>query len=295
LKQIDSFDAAAFEVEVAASYVAQSYTVEFIEEGTERTPDLEVTIHDGRTFLVECKCREPGTERDKRVESIWTRLETSLLSYLRPRRLNYLILIKARTDPDWEDVDYLKEIILNAVKLEGMKSGSGWAVADPREKFEILVRKLSDPDEVIQTNQMGLVTTESFDQGVFGGEWMIDDARKSFARNPMFLGFKTATPPDWISGVVNLLDTARGQLPESGPGIVWIRIPDVSWKEGVIEPLERVEELLKDKLTGQHNRRINAAFVMKRVFEQAEVDGNPGLVCRPLVIRIDHNNPRTVL
>lgn len=295
LKQIDEFDAAAFEVEVAASYVARGYGVEFIEESIDRTPDLKVTTHNEKDFWVECKRRDPGTERDKKIESIWAQLEISLLSYIKPRQLNYLIFVKAQIDPEWEDVAVLKELVLDLVKAREKEGISKGTILDPSEKFEILVEKLSDPDEEFEIDNMGLFTTEKLDQGVFGCEWMINEKGKSFARNPIFIGFKTVTPPDWISGVVNLIDAARGQLPESGAGVVWIRIPDVSWKEGVIEPLERIEELVKEKLTGNDNRRMNSVFVMKRVFEQGETDGIPQLMYHPLIIRIDHNNPKVTI
>ena len=113
LKRSNEFDSAAFEVEVAAAYIAQGYTVKFVEEGNGSTPDLKVTTTNNEEFWVECKRREPVTKRDKRIVNIWKRLETALLSYLVPNNLNYLILVSSKNDPDWDDIDNVKRYLFS--------------------------------------------------------------------------------------------------------------------------------------------------------------------------------------
>lgn len=296
LKDKDQFEAAAFEVEVAASYVARGWSVEFVEEGKERTPDLRVAREDGVFFWVECKRRDVLTERDKRIQSIWRDLESSLLRHLGPRQLNYLVAVKARIDPERKDVEYLRQIILDGIEGRGLstfdsQTKAATATVDPTGRFEILIQKLSGPDEVIESDRIGFGATEDFDRVVIGAEAMVNEAGKSHFRNPVMIGFKTAIPPDRVSGVVDALRAAVGQLPEGGPAVVWIRIPDNSWGDGLSKAFSRVERLLRDQLTGQSNRRVNAVFVMTRMFERREKDGLQGLGYRPLIIRVDHDNP----
>ena len=190
---------------------------------------------------------------------------------------------------------YVKRLVLDVINQEKLEIGSERIITDSESQFDIFIRKLSEPDQVIEATQTEVITTQALDQGIFGGEWMVDENGKRFTRNPKFIGFKAIPPPDWISGTANLIDAARQQLPQSGPGVVWIRIPDISWRNGVVEPLERVEILIQDKLTGQYNRRVNSAFVMRRIFETTEMDGIPCLACRPIVIRVDHDNPKMVM
>lgn len=51
LKMKAEFYSAAFEAEVASSYVSRGWEVEFVEEGNNRSPDLKVTREDGSVFL----------------------------------------------------------------------------------------------------------------------------------------------------------------------------------------------------------------------------------------------------
>lgn len=112
LKQVAEFDAAAFEAEVAAGYLAKGWTVEFVEEGGERSPDLKVMSSDGTVFWAECKCRDRLTERDKTIEAFWKELESTLLRFMGPKKLNFAIIVKALMDPERSMLDGLTRSIL---------------------------------------------------------------------------------------------------------------------------------------------------------------------------------------
>lgn len=298
LKSVKQFDAAAFEVEVAASYVSRGWAVEFIEEGTQKSPDLKVTRDNGAIFWVECKRKDQLTERDRRIQQTWENLESSLLRYLGPRRLNYLVAIKARNDPEPKDADYLRDLVLGTVGGGGLgvlgpEHGIMQLVADPSGRFDMLVHKLAEPDETIETDQIGFGATEDFDRCVIGAEIQKTGESKTLFRNPVIIAFKTAIPPDRVSGVVEALRAATEQLPREGPGVVWVRIPDNSWGDRISKSFERVHQLLRNELTGDHNRRVNAVFVMTRLFQKLRKDDLEGLGYHPLIVRVEHDNPRT--
>lgn len=298
LKRQDQFDAAAFEAEVAASYVSRGWEVEFIEEGNQKTPDLRVFTSDGSIFHAECKCRDKLTERDKKLSAIWQELEGSLLRHLGPRRLNYAVIIKARVDPDRSDVETLRETILKAVSSGGMgevdiKSQTFRTIPDDTGRFDIAVQFLSGPDQEIEAPGLQFGAAEKLDRIVMGAEMKVDDSGRKFIRNPIILAFKTATPPDRVTGLIHSLRAASSQLPEKGPGVVWIRVPDNSWGGDVKDSFARAEQLIREQLTNGRNRRVNAVFLMTRAFRRLEKDGLQGLVYTPLVVRVDHDNPET--
>ena len=118
---------------------------------------------------------------------------------------------------------------------------------------------------------------------------------RTFLRNPKAFAFIAANPPDRVKGVVGALGEARKQLPRSGPGVVWIRVPDNTWTDQLGSSFERAEILIRQQLSGDHNRRVNAVILMTRCFERMEKEGLVGLGYRPLMLQVPHANPRTTI
>ena len=297
LKNMNHFESAAFEAEVAAGYARDGCEVEFIEEGTEKTPDLKVSPMHAPVFYVECKRRDSLTERDRKIATVWTELEARLLRLLGPQRLNYLIVVKANSDPVVGDVEYLYQLIVRSFESGGIgrldyRTKTVLTVSDPSERFHLAVQKLAEPDQVIETNWIELRGKEDFDRVILGCESK-NEGGKSFVRNPVMICLKTAIAPDRVSGIVDALRSATGQLPEGGPGIVWIRVADNLWRKEIDESFERARKLIREQLTGNWNRRVNAVFIMTRMFRDLEKDGLRGLAYSPLIVRIDHDNPAT--
>lgn len=290
LKSLQEFESAAFEVEVAASYVVRGYDVEFVEEGSDRSPDL--LVHGkGQRFWAECKCRDALTNRDKKVFGVWTEVEKKISQYLRSNRNNFCVIIVAKSDPSPDDVKGLEELVINLVNHANSVLDVKFSTF-ANDKFEFLVRKLTEPDEIIRADRFEIKPPFSLDQGIIATEMKTEVDGQKFIRNPFFIGFRNNNSPDWVTGVTNTFKSAIGQIPKKGPGVIWIRVPDVSWNLGTIDPLERAGKLLQKQLSGKHNQRINSVFLLKRVFEQFVKDGIPYLVSRPLIVRLDHQYPR---
>ena len=170
LKSIREFKSAVFEVEIAERYIVDGFTVEFVREKAERTPDLLVTRPDGFNYWVECKRRDDLTSRDKRVKSIWDELETRFVRKLRSNKQNYFIAIKANTDPIRDDIEFLYDLIIKSTETGGLgtinpdtKLKTSYSCAN--NKFEVVATKLSDPDYPIETEIIGFTATEHFDRG----------------------------------------------------------------------------------------------------------------------------------
>lgn len=296
LKIKKEFYAAAFEAEVAASYKARDWDVEFVEEGNERSPDLKITKDDGTIFWAECKCRDILTERDKNLSSFWAELESTLLRSLGPKKLNYAIFVKALKDPEFTQMPALKAFLLNTVDRGGIgffdvAASKIKSVSDPTEKFLLSVTKLKDPDEEIKTSSIGVQSSENFDKVTLVSEVKTDKSGDTYFRNPIVIAFKNAKPSDKITGIIHGFKSAVGQLPEEGPGVIWIRVPDNAWTDKIDQSFKQAENLLRAKLKGSNNQRVNVVFLMTRLFQKLEKDGLTGLSYKHLKLAIEHDNP----
>jgi len=297
LKKSGEFESAAFEIEVAASYRRRNWRVEFVETGDNRTPDLCVTRNDGSTFWVECKRRDELTKRDRLVESIWDDLALSLLKELGPRRLNYFVAVASKHDPKRRDVDRLRRCILMAIESGGMGSFDPLSqttkmVSDIDGDYEFAVQKLAEPDESRADYPVSTETMMSFDVSKCGWEKSEDSLKPPVVRNPVFIGLKSYSLSDRVSGVVDALKAAVGQIPEDGSGVVWIRVPDNQWAYTLDSSFAQVRQLLQHELSGEHNRRINAVIVTTGGFRKVQKDGLEALSYEMLQVLIEHSNPR---
>jgi len=297
LKIKKGFYAAAFEAEVAASYIARGWNVEFVEESNERSPDLKITRDDGAIFWAECKCRDTLTERDRNLNSFWTELESTLLRVLSPKKLNYAIFVKALEDPDFAQMPALKDFVFDAVDKGGIDffeiaASKIKSVSDPTGNFLLSVTKLADPDEEIKTSGIGIQSSENFDRVALVSEVKKDKTGDAYFRNPIIIALKNAKPSDKVTGIIHGFKSAVGQLPEEGPGIIWIRVPDNAWSDKIDQSFKQAENLLRAELKGSHNQRVNVVFLMTRLFQKLEKDGLTGLLYKPLKLAIEHENPR---
>lgn len=298
LKMKSEFYSAAFEAEVASSYIQRGWKVEFVEEGNERSPDLKVIRQDGSVFWVECKCRDALTERDSKINSFWTELESSLLRYMGPNKINGAVFIKSLSDPERSDLEPLKQFIFEQLKSAEPEKMAGKEIRstfDPTRKYQVAVHRLLEADVEVESGGIGFNASEDFDKVSMFAEMKVDENKKAYVRNPMVLAFQNAILSDKVTGIINGFNTAVGQLPESGPGVVWIRIPDNAWNKDLQNSFSKAQKIIKSELSGEHNRRVNAVILMTRIFEKKEKNGTEGIGYKPLMTTIEHDNPRSVV
>jgi hypothetical protein len=85
---------------------------------------------------------------------------------------------------------------------------------------------------------------------------------------------------------------AADQLPAEGLGVIWIRIPDNLWNDGLDSNLERARTLLQSQLTGNKNQRINAVILLTFASVR-ELNNMPeSMAHQPLVLNVMHQNPK---
>lgn len=253
-------------------------------------------IEENNIFWVECKCRDILTERDKKINVIWTELESALLREFGPKKINAAIIVKSLRDPVRDDIDGLLSFILDCTN-NAQVSNPGEAeeirsISDHTNNYQIAVNILSNADEVIESQGISFNSSEKLDRMTMLAEMKIDKNNKSFVKNPIMIGFKNAIPSDKVSGIIHGFKSAVGQLPKEGPGVVWIRVADNSWNDNLDQSFAQAESLLKSELTGVQNQRINTVYLMTRIFQKLEKGNHKGLSYKPLILNVTHDNPR---
>jgi hypothetical protein len=300
LKQKDSFFSAAFEVEVAAWYIQRGFEVRFVEEGSDRSPDLYVSKN-GSSCFVECKCRDALTERDKKIEAIWEELKETILKAVGPQKLNPLIVVKTDSDPERNEIDGLRDFLLDCCRKGGCGNydhvtGCMEFATDPTGKYKVIVKRLLLPDEEIQQDKFEILFKDEIDNSAMVVEKRIDEKSKSHFKNPIFIGFKNTVLSDKVSGIVNAFKSAVGQLKKGKPGVVWIRISDDSWSRELDKSVERAISLLEAELRGGTNTRVNAVVLTTRTM--ANVIGDEkmrGLLYSPIYLSVENRTPAQIL
>jgi hypothetical protein len=128
------FYKAFYECHIASGFKSLGYDVHFVEEGTKKTPDLELYMGEQRIY-VECKSLDPPRNNNRTWKSILQRI-TKFCDYFEKC---YSILIYSSDDP--RDVDI--KCLCNDIRehVDGDQEG---LVYSHDGKYRIYLQKLSD-------------------------------------------------------------------------------------------------------------------------------------------------------
>ena len=289
LRRVDQFEAAAFELEVASNYAKVGWEVEFLEEGSEKSPDLRLfqPTTDAEVY-VECKRRDHKTERDARIDNAWIQLGNRLINHMRRSSHSAQIELTWMRDPVAEDYDLIVELASRA-SSDADTVGVPKTLASP-EAIEVIYTKLSEGEEFI-AGALANTTRYAPDRFLLVSDMKKEKDGSTVWRCPIVLALRTEDPPDRVKGVIQSFKTARRQLPKGKPGVICIRVPDHAWTTE--SHFERAVELLKPKLQGQFNRRVNAVNLMTRELRVIQDGKRTGRSYSPLWTTVEHSNPAT--
>lgn len=288
------FFSASFEIEVAVGYVNRGWEVEFFPPSDVRTPDLKVVTPEKGTFWVECKCLDVQTERDARRAAFFDRLKESIYKQWGPNKINVDLTVRCAQDPELPDLQLLVDVIIKAgERVTSTKRGTTWfwiAGKHLNSKYEYIVRPLTGPDKEI-------INPRFKDRGADQFEVMMQASPATDgslrARNLKLFHFSCATPSDRYLGALHAFRSAKSQLPEAGPGMVWIRIPFHAGQKNAEKDLELLVKKLEGEMSGEQNRRVNGIVLSSRVFSDEKNEGQDALTYHHLCRIIEHKNPKS--
>lgn len=299
LKQLDDFYATAWEIEVAASHLVQGLNAQFIEEQATPTPDLYITDKSGKSFWVECKNRDLAD--DRQTQNVWHQVERQLLQYLDQWQLNYQIVLTAQEALKLGEASKIGKFITETIqqKFEPASllriTGASATFKDDSGKFELIIHKLSEPDVQLDGDKFTLPSPrEHADFGTFVCKRIdLENGRKIIA-NPRSIQLNYVGSVR-VQNVQSAFKSAVKQLPESGPGVIHIRLPINSWATELGESRMQIENFLRKELSKDQNRRVNAVIVAIHYTELIQRGTFRYPTFKPINIVVEHDNPRTYL
>ncbi len=297
LKSTEEFYHVFFEAEVARGYRRQGYEVKFVKPLQIPTPDLEVSKN-GQVFWVECKCREVRTKLDRSNEAIFRVLAQQVFNYLQKVNKNYFIAIAVNEDINSGDIKYLKNEVIKCV--EGGEAGSidlknnecKFILAPSTDKrFFILAKKFGEPDQEVDLEPYLWAIQQEFEYKHRHFESRQASLTKTVFRNAKIVCFRALKYTDRISVLINNFKAAAKQLPRKGPGIIWIRLPDLIHPIDFERLKSEIDAVFKDELAGERNRRVNSVHIASRIYEKLGPDEYGGQIYRPVMFEYKHSNP----
>ncbi len=299
LKNIDEYYATEFEVDVAVSYANKGYSVEFINPHIEgKTADLKVSLPNNIEFYVECKRYEIMTNKKKKEHKLWSQLEQRIINYTKNNKKNFYIHIETLKNLTHEDLNLLFEFIFDRINLldsEYPHSSPAYIfnIDHKGNQYHIYLAKLQQADHEIRANEFLIEGFATPSKVKLLAEIYRDKNGVMIYRNPLLLSYKNWQEENLPPRIRDQFKRAVKQLPHDSIGIIWIRIPDNSLiQEKFIEQHEAIYSLLKKKMSGKYNRRINYVIIQTYRYENKEENGISGLSAESVKMIVEHCNPR---
>lgn len=288
----DEFLAAAFEVEVAVGYLNQGWQVQFVETSQKRSPDLEITRSDGSRFWAECKRKDEMTERDLENEAFFNNMKDRLYKVWGPTKQNLGLAIQFAKDPQKSELDDICELAL--------EMGRQLTAAEPENRLPIGASMLAGRHRVRLHYLAEPDVVQAYTPIDYGGdhsEFMAEQCATLHTgllmKNPKVFDFRCDIPADKYQSAINSFKSAVGQIPPSGPSVIWIRVPFPDGYGAQLKDLESMASRIQRELTGEYNRRVNAVVLSARWFSSDPHDGMQAIRYRHDFRVVEHNQPRS--
>jgi hypothetical protein len=249
LRNTREFPSAAFEVETAATNLAMGYSVRFVpQKPGMQTPDLIITRKDGVEVSAECK--RLSTLHEEEIVTFWNELSRQILERCESLSVNRGVSVTSKQDPVWADLNALFDFIQSRLSLLDTQD-----LSDPTGKYSVQISRLKGfvPAELLrpQPNHEVYLSAGS-------GVRQEDGRLPEWIARPKFVGCLNKVKRDLQSTAKSAFKAAVDQIPPSGPGTIWLRLP-----HSIQDPTyHAIARTMQRELSGPHNRRVNSVFLV---------------------------------
>ena len=264
----EEFKQALYEIQIATALRKSGLVVFFVLEDSKgkKTPDLLIK-EEGVPVFVECKYRLK-TDKEQVYDNAFNEFYYKIMRVMLRLGKFYSVCVEWLKDPTSgligtevtriEKADYKDQILeTDNARIWLRKTGLIDQVFEGSFNIDIGPYKSDD----LHTD----IIMQHADVGIFDG--------KIKYKNPAFVMFRNISFLDGIvESVVRLLDKAYTQIPNQGPGVVFIETHLPLGKTTTKAPLET----LKRKMEGKLNiiGRVNSIFLTNTVFIQRNIKVN---------------------
>ena len=281
----DQLEQIIYEISTASFFAAKDYQVEFLEpskiEGR-KTPDMLVM-----GVEIECKKKDQETIRDRRNEDFWKIIINKSHKIQDQNKTNYCIFITTKEEPTRNIVEKIIQ------ELERLIASSMEGNYD-YEMFSIKLKKLYEfgneiPSKIlsnaIESLKQDIVINEvkelinkkngseilrqildERERGEFSQPYKVKNGNVIF-QNIRAIGLRSNILPDRIKSIENLLNSAKKQLSNSCPGVIFVELNFLTAKQ-VQGDLIQLEKIIKSIL--RNNSRISSVIVTVEGFPEDE-------------------------
>ena len=302
--------AARYEIEVAAGYLHGGSRATFVtpQEGR-KTPDLQIDDDRHGRFWVECKVVSRLDEVSAAFNQQWNEIEAFVQRALANERRGTLIVVLALVSKP-APVAGLIKAIREELRRSNMPVMPGIDEALPK-LADLDFSKLASKPAMGGKYQIGIAqcgrddlvfagaTSFSFPEDLTRvsliGEVRFGERGQEY-RNPriLLMGRSTKSEAFRSNAIRNAIASAASQLPQAGPGIVKVRLPDYHSAADRDSSFAVAQDVAQQLLRGGQNQRINGiCFEANESIYARKGEESHGVALVPWQLTILHDSPRS--
>jgi len=236
---------------VAALASEAGYTVEFVLECDNKTPDLHLAT-EKTDFYIECKKKDKYLPKSRDSDR-WKDIQEEIINLLEKKDANYSVVIIVTGDmPRNLESEVYEFLEHNIPKYEkGVFTNNNYG-------FSVALHKLED-----SYDDFGVIlpTTPGGTYGAAIGKLATDEQGRQYFKKRKRVQLYVFDAHD-ISGISSSFLKARSQIPKDSLGIIYVDI-DVSnvARNDLSDYFEVLNTSIKTILMGCHNRRLGAIVI----------------------------------
>jgi len=303
------YSGARYEVEVAAAYLYGGAQVTFLPRVAGlRTPDLEIFGDMHGRYWVECKVISRLDEQSAAFDQQWNEVEAYVQRAAARERRGWLLALLAVSAEVLPTPDVIRAVAAtraapNAPPLPGIDEAHPiWSTLDFGSlpflrtldgNYAIGFAKCQQNDLVFR-GAATFAFPDDFTRISFASELRVTE-RGEEIRNPriLLMGRSTRAEKFRRNAIRNAISRAASQLPQSGPGIVKVRLPDYDSDADREQAFAIAQEVAGEALRGGQNRRVNAICIesMQSILAKKGSESQ-GAALLPWQVTIIHDSPR---
>lgn len=247
--------------------------------------DLIVKAGSSDQTWVECKRKDTRTELETRMVNYRRDVDDRLVRGLQDEKLCYHINFHVLDDPSAIDASDLIRLAISLCKTRDM----GSEVISDRIRIEVL--KLAEPGTELPAEVLNMLLTQR--AGMRSGQAHVIDGQPDLNRRVDPVQVQWYLPKD-VTGRAKSIETtiheAASQIPQSGPGIVYIDVSSNDYYK-TQESLAELDPVVEEALS-RHYTRLNYV-VLTAICPSSTSDGIEGWSFETLLV--EQRRPRTHL
>jgi hypothetical protein len=247
-----------YELSIMAGYRQAGASTERTDKS--RSGEFRVSWGQGWVY-VECKRKEVLTLRDRAMGKVYQEATQMLFKLMGDFGIEAIVCIRSRNDINEKDVLQLKTLLTAAFQNRTF----GTIARKGKIEIEILPSII---DAALFRIIEGMPFLHGYESQTIESVCVaVKEGVPSF-KMVKGVAWKSHEPSDWLGKSVKTYREAAGQLKKDYPGIVYLQVPEGSWKVVLLRITNLRAHLEAGELTRADGRRVNVVVVTGAGFRE---------------------------